>query len=63
MSDFNFRNDMKLIENENPNDNDILSINYDIIKDNNIDNKENLNNSGEYSVSLYKEGILRSNEH
>lgn len=56
-----FRNDIGLIENENKND-DILNINDDL-KDNNIDNEENLNNSGEYSLSLSQESILKSNEH
>ena len=56
-----FRNDIGLIENENKND-DILNINDDF-KDNNIDNEENLNNSGDYSLSLSQESILKSNEH
>ena len=56
-----FRNENGLIENENKND-DVLNINDDF-KDNNIDNEENLNNSGDYSLSLSQESILKSNEH
>ena len=51
-----FRNDIGLIENENKDDN----LNINNIIDN---NEENLNNSGDYSLSLSVESILRPEEH
>jgi len=53
-----FRNENGLIENENKND-DVLNINDDF-KDNNIDNEENLNNSGDYSLSLKSSFIFKT---